>query len=154
MLVIVTEPLLGQSARCGPILRSLPEWFGIELSTAQYIQDIETLPTVMAVSGDKLVGFLAITHHSPFAAEIHVMGVLPEVHRQGIGRALIGKAEAFLRSQGILFLQVKTLSSAHPSKFYARTRQFYNAMGFKPLQEFPELWGTANPCLQMVKWLG
>ena len=28
------------------------------------------------------------------------------------------------------------------------------SMGFRPLQEFPELWGKENPCLQMVKGLG
>jgi hypothetical protein len=26
-------------------------------------------------------------------------------------------------------------------------------MGFRPLEEFPELWGDANPCLQMIKSL-
>jgi hypothetical protein len=41
MSVSIEGPLLGQSALCEPILRSLPDWFGIEESTAQYIRDIE-----------------------------------------------------------------------------------------------------------------
>jgi hypothetical protein len=59
-----------------------------------------------------------------------------------------------LRGQGVEYLQVKTLSDAHPDAGYARTRAFYQAMGFRPLQELPELWGEENPCLQMVKGLG
>jgi hypothetical protein len=31
---------------------------------------------------------------------------------------------------------------------------FYYAMGFKPLEVFPELWAPHNPCLQLVKFIG
>ena len=47
--------------------------------------------------------------------------------------------------------QVKTLSATHPDVHYARTREFYLSIGFIELEEFPELWGSANPCLLMVK---
>ncbi len=47
--------------------------------------------------------------------------------------------------RNVEFLQVKTLSAKHPDAGYGRTRQFYLAMGFRPLQEFPTLWGEANP---------
>ena len=50
-------------------------------------------------------------------------------------------------------LQVKTLSESHPDAGYAKTRAFYRAMGFHPLEEFKTLWGEANPCLLMVKKL-
>lgn len=63
-------------------------------------------------------------------------------------------AEDHLRAAGVGFLQVKTLSPTHPDPFYARTRQFYQSMGFQPLEEFPTLWGEANPCLLMIKHLG
>ena len=53
----------------------------------------------------------------------------------------------------IEFLQVKTLSETHPDPNYASTRAFYQAMGFRKLQELPGLWGEANPCLRMVKSL-
>jgi len=81
------------------------------------------------------------------------MGVRPETHHRGVGRALVERAEAYLRDKDAEYLQVKTLSAAHPDEGYARTRRFYRAMGFRPLQEFPTLWGEANPCLQMIKSL-
>lgn len=82
------------------------------------------------------------------------MAVAPSHHRRGVGLALLEAAEAYLRNQGVRFLQVKTLSDSHDSPEYARTRRFYYAAGFEPLQEFPTLWDKANPCLQMIKWLG
>jgi ribosomal protein S18 acetylase RimI-like enzyme len=146
-------PLLGQSAVCEPILRALPEWFGIGEATRQYILDVETMPTFLATVEERVVGFLTFRQHSPYAAEVHVMGVHPRAHRRGVGRALMQALEAHLREQGIEFLQVKTLSPAHPDQNYAKTRAFYRAMGFKPLEEFPDLWDEQHPCLQMIKGL-
>ncbi len=152
-----------QAAVCAPILRALPAWFGLEEATAQYIRDIEEMPTLLAVAPagqdvpgaqDKVVGFLTLNYHTAYAAEIHVMGVLPAMHRRGVGRALVDRAEEALRGAGLEYLQVKTLSPRRESEDYARTRAFYLALGFRPLQEFPELWGAGNPCLQMIKWLG
>ena len=48
MAIIVKGPLLSKSSVCEPILRSLPEWFGIEQSNIQYIKDVEVLPTFLA----------------------------------------------------------------------------------------------------------
>jgi GNAT superfamily N-acetyltransferase len=150
---IVEGPRLGQASVCEPILRSLPEWFGIEEATRQYILDIEALPTFLVTVKGQVVGFLTLKQHSEYAAEVHVMGVYPREHRKGVGRALMASAEAYLRERGVEYLQVKTLSAAHPDKNYAKTRRFYRAMGFRPLEEFPELWGAENPCLQMIKGL-
>jgi GNAT superfamily N-acetyltransferase len=144
---------LGQSAACAPILRALPAWFGIEAATQQYIHDTDILPTFLAMVEDKAVGFITIQQQTEYAAEVHVMGVRPEMHRQGVGRALMKTAETYLRELGIEYLQVKTLSASHPDPGYARTRAFYLAMEFRPLEEFPHLWGEENPCLQMVKAL-
>ena len=54
------------------------------------------------------------------------------------------------RAQGLSLLLVKTLDGSNPDPFYARTRAFYRAMGFLPLQCLP-LWDARNPCLLMVK---
>ena len=153
MPLIIKGPLLEQGAVCEPILRALPDWFGIEEATQQYVRDIETLPTLLAVLDDAVVGFLTLKQHTAYAWEIHVMGVRPEAHRRGVGRTLIEQAEAYLRDQNAEYLQVKTLSAAHLDAGYARTRRFYRAVGFRPLQEFPTLWGKENPCLQMIKAL-
>jgi len=153
MEITLQGPLLGQASLCEPILRALPEWFGIEEATRQYIQDVETMPTYLATVDGQVVGFLTFRQHSEYAAEVHVMGVHPRAHRRGVGRALMQALEAHLREQGIEFLQVKTLSPAHPDQNYAKTRAFYRTIGFKPLEEFPDLWDEQNPCLQMIKGL-
>lgn len=41
----------------------------------------------------------------------------------------------------------------NPDQNYERTRRFYLAAGFTPLEEFPDLWDERNPCLLMVKSL-
>jgi ribosomal protein S18 acetylase RimI-like enzyme len=140
-------------ATCEPILRSLPDWFGIEEAVIQYVQEIDGLPTWLASVGNETAGFLTIKQHNPFAAEILVMGVRRSHQRHGAGRALVLAAEQELRQQGVQFLQVKTLSASHPDENYARTRAFYFAVGFRPLEEIASLWGPANPCLLMVKSL-
>jgi ribosomal protein S18 acetylase RimI-like enzyme len=150
----VHGPFPGQASVCEPILRSLPQWFGIEEATAQYLRDIEQLPTLLALAEGQVLGFLTLKVHSQYSAEIHVMAVRPTAHRKGIGRALLVRAEAVLQEQGVEYLQVKTLSRSRPDAHYARTRRFYEAMGFRALEEFRGLWGEENPCLQMVKRLG
>jgi hypothetical protein len=52
------------------------------------------------------------------------------------------------------YLQVKTLSPSVEYEYYARTREFYAAMGFRPLEELKQIWNAQNPCWLMVKYLG
>ena len=153
MAIQIHSAQTGLSSVCEPILRALPSWFGIEEANQWYIDQIEQYPTFVAYENEQAVGFLTLLHHSPYASEILVMGVLPTQHRHGIGRALLKTAEQQLREQSVEFLQVKTLSEKHPDEGYKKTRQFYLAMSFRPLEEFPELWGEQNPCLQMIKSL-
>ncbi|MFC1996619.1 GNAT family N-acetyltransferase [Chloroflexota bacterium] len=82
---------------------------------------------------------------------MYVTGVLPQYHRQGVGREILFAAEYYLRDQGVLYLHVKTLSDSHPDPGYAKTRAFYLAMGFTPLEEIKTLWDEANPALLLVK---
>lgn len=137
------------------LLRSLPEWFGIESATASYVQDAATMPTYLAHAGDasdEPVGALLAVRHFPAAAEIHLMAVAPEHHRRGVGRAMVAALEADLVADGVRLLQVKTLGPSRPNPEYDRTRAFYAAIGFLPLEEHPDLW-PGNPCLVMVKAL-
>jgi GNAT superfamily N-acetyltransferase len=149
----VRGPLRAQGAACEAVLRALPDWFGIEESIREYVRDVDDLPTFVAVDGERVVGLLALTLHSSQAAEIHVMGVLADRHRGGVGRALVAAAENWLREQGAGYLTVKTLSATVPDPSYAATRAFYAAMGFVPLMELPGLWGPENPCLLMLEKL-
>jgi len=150
----VEGPLVGQSALCSPILDSLPRWFGMPEANAQYIRDVEVLPTFLARDDDgKLVGFLTVKQHYPESAEILVMGVRQTHHRQGAGRALVEGAEAWLRSEGTRFLQVKTQGPAVANADYERTRAFYTGVGFTPLEEMLDLWDPDNPALVLIKAL-
>ncbi len=65
---------------------------------------------------------------------------------------MLAAAEADLAAEGVRFLQVKTLGESRPDANYARTRQFYLACGFTPLEELTDLW-PGNPCLLLVKAL-
>ncbi len=145
-----------RSSGSGPtarrILNTLPAWFGIPSSVDQYVMIADRSPTVIA-SLDDDVGFLTTVKHSPQAAEIYVMALVPEYHRHGIGRRMLAFAERELAEQGVEYLQVKTLSPTKPDEGYAKTRAFYSANGFRALEEFPTLWDADNPALQMVKRL-
>jgi GNAT superfamily N-acetyltransferase len=151
MKLTISGPLTGQSSNCEPILRSLPDWFGIEEAIQYYAARINDLPTFLATTLSGVVGFMTLLQHSPYAAEIYVMGIREEAHRQGIGRTLIEHGMSYLRGLGVEYLQVKTLSPSRPDEHYDRTRNFYFSCGFRPLEEMPELWGKENPCLIMVQ---
>lgn len=153
LTVEIEGPAVGRSDVCEPILRSLPDWFGIERSIVQYLADMKTMPTVIARANDETVGFLTIKNHNGYSAEVHVMAVRAEAHRSGVGKRLVEAAEAILRRDGIEYLQVKTRGPSKPDEHYERTRAFYMAMGFRPLEEFVNLWDENNPCLVMVKKL-
>ena len=136
---------------CERILRALPDWFGIERALVAYVHDLVTLDTEVAEIDGTIVGFLGLRRHNPHAAEIHVMAVEPARHRAGIGRVLVERAEARLRGDGVALLQVKTRGPSAPDPHYDRTRRFYEALGFLPLEETTVFWGEEDPCLVMVK---
>jgi GNAT superfamily N-acetyltransferase len=148
MTVVEVADPRERSRLCERVLRDLPEWFGIEAATAAYIRDVAELPT-FGVDGD---GLLSLKLHTPRAAELYVMGVRRERHGQGLGTALVAAAEEYLRARGCEYLQVKTLGPSHPDEGYGRTRRFYEARDFVPLEEIHGLW-EHNPCLLMVKRL-
>ncbi len=147
------SPGAALAAQCEVILRALPEWFGLEHALQEYVRDIAGLPTWLWLVDGQVRGFLSVRRHFPEAAEIHVMGVIPELHRTGVGRNLCLACEAHLKDQGVRFLQAKTLSHTKQNAAYAKTREFYTSQGFTPLEVFPTLWDEWNPCLVLVKAL-
>ena len=141
-----------ETESCEKILRSLPEWFGIESSIISYRQDIESMDTYGAFINGRLAGFITLTYHNALSAEIQVMAVQRSYHRKGVGGAMVGFVENKARRTRKRFLQVKTLGPSHPDKNYKRTRAFYLDQGFVPLEE-NHLWGSDIPCLIMIKAL-
>lgn len=151
--VVKLEDSKEKSRVCEKILRSLPQWFGIESAILDYIKDVQEMETWVAIDSDA-IGFICLNKHNQQTAEIHVMGLLPEIHRKKVGSKLIRAAEASLLAQGFKFLIVKTLSESRPDVNYDRTRNFYLKSRFTPIEEFKTLWGEHNPCLMMIKNLG
>ena len=143
----------GAGRVCKAILPSLPTWFGIPSANTEYAKAADANPTFVAYEDGNAVGLTTITRFGEFAAEVHLMAVLPELHRRGLGRRMLDDAEHWLRAQGVEYLQVKTLSASAPDEGYAKTRAFYRAVGFRELEEFPDLWDPANPALQLIKRL-
>lgn len=133
------------------ILTALPAWFGDPAGREGYIRDCADAPFAAAFGEGHALGFIVLKETSPCAIEVAVMGVLPEHHRRGVGRALMAWAEAYARSRGMRFLHLKTLDASAHYPPYDGTRAFYAAVGFLPLQCLPALWDAANPCLLMVK---
>ena len=144
----------GSGDVCRAVLATLPTWFGFPDVNEEYVRTAETTPTVVAtLAGGDDVGLLTIVMHTPYAAEVHLMAVRPEQHRQGIGRRMLQVAEDHLVASGIEYLQVKTLSDSHPDEGYVKTRAFYRSAGFRPLEELPTLWSPDQPALLLIKRL-
>jgi GNAT superfamily N-acetyltransferase len=148
------EPVPGAVER---LLRLLPGWFGIESSVLEYVAQARTRPAYQAwpdpgTGAAEPSGVLLAARHFPASAEIYLMAVDPAWHRRGAGRALVAALEADLIAEGVEFLQVKTQGPARPDAGYAKTRQFYAGVGFRPLEEIHGLW-PGLPCLIMIKSL-
>ncbi len=132
------------------LLAELPEWFGIEAANHAYVEEARSLPTVVAIHDAQVVGACLVRRHFPEAAEIELLAVRSSHHRHGIGRQILERVEADARAHGVELLQVKTLGPSAQYEPYERTRRFYRAVGFLPLEEHLHLWAN-DPCLVMVK---
>ena len=133
------------------ILKELPQWFGIAEAIEKYAAEAEHLPMFGKVIENSCAGFLTLQSTHPGVAEIHVIGVRPELRRRGIGAELIGAAAEFERARGTALLTVKTLGLSEEDPHYAETRAFYNAMGFLAVEEIPNYWNGTHAMLLMAK---
>lgn len=168
---------LGRSDAAHDILEELPEWFGIDRFTHEYVEAAAKFPNYVAVAAPELrprggaerhgaapaigadggaipledvLGVLLLDQRYPTSAEVHLLAVRRKHHRGGIGRALMERVEHDLRAQGVRLLSVKTLGPSAPDPGFDQTRAFYTACGFHPVEEFPDLWAD-SPCLLMAK---
>ena len=134
------------------ILESLPEWFEIEESRENYINESIELPCFGAFDKQKPVGFVCLKQTGKDTIELHVLGVLKEYHRKGIGKKLFLMAKNFAIEKGYSFMQVKTVKMGIYEN-YDKTNLFYISIGFKEFEVFPTLWDESNPCQIYVMYL-
>lgn len=135
------------------ILEALPDWFEVPEAREDYIRECAGLPFSAAYDGSRPVGFLCLKETGKDTAELHVMGVLKEYHRKGVGKALFNQAKNAAAQAGYSFLQVKTVQMGKYAE-YDNPNRFYLAMGFKEFEVFPLLWDEDNPCQIYVMALG
>ena len=83
----------------------------------------------VAVRGGQIVGFLTCFTCDGIG-RLAWMGVVPALHRHGIGRKLMERFENVMRTAGIKQLEVYTLSDSVDYPPYVPTRAFYRAVGF------------------------
>ena len=151
MTITIEERPAGSGAICHGILATIPEWFGLPASNAEYEGLAEDGPAVVALADGQPVGLMLLKRHFATTLEVYFLAVLRDRHRQGAGRALMAHAESVARAEGRRFVTVKTRGPSLPYEPYERTRRFYEAVGYAALEEIVEIWGPENPALLMAK---
>lgn len=127
------------------LLEALQEWFGLEDSREEYIEECPEKPFFCAYENDEPIGFLYLKETGKDTVELAVMGVLKEYHRTGVGRELFQCAKDYSCTKGYSFMQVKTVQMGRYES-YDKTNLFYISLGFKEFEVFPTLWDPWNPC--------
>ena len=112
------------------LTQHLPQWFGQAEANRHYAEQAEHLDAWVARIDGQPQGLLLLSRHSPASAEIYWLGVDPDRHRRGIGRALIDAVERQLKDEKARFLFVMTLHPDVDYEPYQRTRAFYDRLGF------------------------
>jgi GNAT superfamily N-acetyltransferase len=124
---------------CAELSDQLPQWFGRPAANAMYAREMATRDTYVAMIDDQPIGLMALEYLSGDDTGVYNiwwLGVAPGMHRSGVGRALIDHARINARACGCRYLSVETVGPKSMDAAYAKTRHFYEAMGFSPWREF------------------
>lgn len=105
---------------CTSILRSLPQWFGIEQAILNYEQSLTDLDGYVAEGGSAIVGFVGLKRCETCSIEINVIGVQPELRHSGIGRTLLEYVEANATTPSTRLLHTKTIAPSWGAGFSCR----------------------------------
>ena len=145
--VVISNPSVQHKQVAKRILADLPEWFGIPESTQQYIEAAGNQLCLLAQNAHGYIGFMSLIETAE-SFEIDCMGVFKCYHNQGVGLSMMSTLKEFVRQKEKSALLVKTLSEGHPSIEYAKTRTFYEKMGFMKCH-YLDIWSEGLPCLEM-----
>lgn len=139
---------------CSDILRDLPEWFGIEESTKEYIDNVIKYPFIAYYVDDEAVGFYSLRKENENTLDMYVLGIKKSYHNLGIGRKLQEYVFEYAVDNNYKYCMVLTLSKSHSDKNYGQTRAFYHKMGFVDIFESNKIWDEHNPTQIMIKKIG
>jgi len=130
-----------------------PRWFN-ELGLQEIARDLEAEHVLLALDAGKAVGFIIYcTDENRKTAELSWIAVRPELHRKGIGRALVNALEEILMQQGFRALEVSTVAPTVEYEPYAATRSFYHSVGFSDAQIDKNYYGSGDDRLLMRKYV-
>ena len=111
------------------VAEDLPEWFDETARTKSIPIDIQHQEGFVAVSGQKVVGFVTL-YVTESRLHIAWLAVARDFHRQGIGTRLLEASEMKARALGIDELATYTLGDSVDYEPYDLTRNFYRKHGF------------------------
>lgn len=151
-MIEIVEAVKNKKDIAQNILSSLPEWFGIEASLNEYLENVERYPMFVCWDDAVPIGFYSLKPTSNVVLEIYVCGVLPHRHREGMGRLLYKASEQYAQAHGFEYMQVKTVATGHYD-IYDLTNAFYTSLGFQAFEVLTNLWDQNNPCQIYIKHL-
>ncbi len=115
-------------------------------SNKKYIDESEKNYVFAYKENNDYVGFAMIKECSKQSLELALMGIVLNMQSKGIGTYLLDEVKKFAVKQGFEFLFVKTVKEGVYEE-YDKTNKFYQKMGFKILDYFPDMWDENNPCV-------
>ena len=144
------------AAGCVHVLRALPDYF----TDAAYVEFVDSVvgkhPLWVAVSDETVIGFVLAEQRYAQAAEITFAAVAPAHRSMGVGKRLVTVASGWLATQGVRFVEVKTLDESAGYEPYVATRAFWEACGFVQIDCINPLpgWSPGNPSAIYVAAIG
>lgn len=106
-------------------------WFTEEARKKLIPLDIRIQKGFVSEEGGKVIGFITYTIHE-YNPLIGWIGVDPDYHRKGVGKALTERVENELKRIGAETLSVETPTQEEGlGSSYEGTYKFYEAMGFE-----------------------
>jgi GNAT superfamily N-acetyltransferase len=139
------------SRACARLIDLLPDWFGIPQANAAYVAGVAECICLGASDETGLcMGLVALRTHFASTLEIWWMGVAPELHRSGIGAALMAAAQDEALRIGCSDMVLMTQGEQSDDPGYRATRRFYLAQGFRPLVH-DHMGDPENPLIWMIR---
>jgi GNAT superfamily N-acetyltransferase len=139
---LTIEPVADAAAKarlCAELSSQLPAWFGRPDANATYAREMATRDAYAAKIDEHTVGLMALDFlggDDAGVCNIWWLGVTLHMHRTGVGRALIECAVAHAQARHCRYVSVETVGPKSSDVAYAKTRRFYEAVGFSPWREF------------------